>query len=625
MLSLKNSYSSDDIQDRGVSITRLLEANGTWKVTYTIEPKLDWSSLEVVYRNWVFNQAITRWDGFEGEDVTAQAWFLHHFPLHISERKDLEEIRLRGEVVMPKSAFEKLVKQQEDEGIPVFANPRNAAAGTLRQLDPRTVKRRGLIFYVHGLLRSSNGQERSHHSDYLTHFTTVWFSVHPLRTVCDSLTKVIETCHDEQLQKKLDSDTVECDGLVIKVNEIELREILWSTAHHPRRAIAFKYPTKQVAAQLLDVQYQIGRTGVITPVAHLSPVTLRWAVISRATLHNFDILRERDIRKGDWVRVQRSGEVIPYIHSVITERRTWTEEAIPVPTHCPSCGTILTKKEQDDVARYCPFEDCPAKQKEQLRHFVAKESMNIAGLGENTIDMLYNAWVIRHVEDVFMLLDPLCRMKVRALPGVGDKKIQARGHELEEAKKRPLRRILHGISIPFVWKKAAQLLEDYLSKILTSEEIRLPEIIDYLQDEEAMLAIDGIGPVTAHTIVEYAKSIHFKNRLQALDAHQVRAVLPKRVERKDTTLTWITFVITGTFPVSREQLTRVLEMYGGTVVSTVSKKTSFVLCGNDPWSKIQKAQQHKIPILTFEEFWRQFPNVFSQFATERPIEQSLFS
>ncbi len=544
MLSLENTYNAEDLKQWHEFLTRQLASHGVQHRSRAIEPKFDGSSVEIVYQNGKFVQWITRWDGFVGEDITENLKTLKNLPLWFEPFKDFEEIRLRWEVLMPKHQFEKLNQQRAKEGLPLFANPRNAAAWSLRQLDTQITAERWLIFFAYDVLwvklkQGSTGKEglwdlaKFFGKDYkeLTHWN-IWswlkgwgFPVWKKLRIAKNLDELLIIIEDEKIRQELENEIVEFDGLVVKVNEIWLRELLGSTAHHPRRAVAFKFPAKQVSTKLLRVEYQVGRTGIITPVAHLEPVQISGVTVSRASLHNFDYVKEKDIRIGDRVWVIRSGEVIPYILWPIKQERPQSLKPLDIealdldqqlkdyirdlggedfllcksshiqiqasikslvefyeyldkyinnqeclvkilpPNLCPICWAHVIRL-PEEVYYYCSNLSCPAQIKEKLLHFVSKDAMDIEWFGEKFVDLLVQNWLIRTFADIYRLGEPQKRIKLLSLPLMGPKRVEDLLKAIQESKNRPLWRLIHALGIRYVGKKTAKILEEAILRDL---------------------------------------------------------------------------------------------------------------------------------------------------------------
>ena len=544
MLSLENTYNVDDLKQWHEFLSRQLQSKLAGEQSRTIEPKFDGSSVEIVYKDGKFVQWITRWDGFVWEDITENLKTVKNLPLWFKPFEDFEEIRIRWEVLMPKHQFEKLNKKRAEEGLSLFANPRNAAAGSLRQLDPNITAERGLVFFGYDVLwtklkQGDSGEEglkdlaKYFGVDYtkLTHFKIWewlkqnWFPVWKKLRVAMSLEELIQIVEDPKIRQELENEVVEFDGLVIKINEIWLRELLGATAHHPRRAVAFKFPAKQVSTKLVKVEFQVGRTGIVTPVAHLKSIQLGGVTVSRASLHNFDYVKEKDIRIGDKVWVIRSGEVIPYILGPVIEERPKDLRSIDIkklnlspelekyilalqpeefilckknklqvpqwidsltklyevlqsyvdsweclvkilpPNRCPICGAHVIRL-PEEVYYYCSNLSCPAQIKEKLLHFVSKDAMDIEGFWDKFVELLVQNGLIHTFADIYRLWEPQKRVKLLSLPLMWSKRVEDLLRAIEESKNRPLWRLIHALGIRYVGKKTAKILEEAILQSL---------------------------------------------------------------------------------------------------------------------------------------------------------------
>ncbi len=617
LISLSNSYNAQDIRDWHTQLTRIADKEGIQSRSYIVEPKLDGSSVEIVYRYGEMVQAITRWDGQQGEDITTNVKMLRNLPLHIAGLEKIAEIRLRGEILLPQAQFDIINTKLAEQGQQLFANPRNAAAGTLRQLDSNIVYERGLVIFVYDILRVESEEFRIQSDiEQLERLATLWLPVYPRHKICESVDEVVRYCEDETLIQHLEDANVEMDGLVIKVNEIAPREIRGQTEHHPRWAMAFKFPTKQVAAKLLDITYQVWRTGAITPVAELDPVALWWVTVSRATLHNFDYIADRDIRKGDRVWVQRSGEVIPYIIGPIESRRDGSEEAITLLQQCPSCETDLVQLD-GEVALLCPSDTCQAKLIQQLQHFVAKNSLNINGLGNSIVELLVQHGLIDNIPDLYTLEERV--VELRSLQGMWDKKIATILAELELTKTKNLRRWIHGFGIKYVGKKISQDLEKAYTQRLghrhpERSEMQWSEvegshdqtdILEFFADSEYLETVFGLGTQTIQALSKRANNEKNQDTISSLIAHWVLFSSTTRTTPSNhpQVLWGKKFVITGSFSwYSRDTLAEIISQHGGEVTSSVSKNTDYLLCGDKAGSKLAKAESLWVTVVSLSEF-----------------------
>lgn len=609
LMSLENTYNAKDIEERDERIKKiLLKADVQRGVTYRVEPKFDGLSVELVYENGEFKQAITRGDGWLGDDITENVRTIKNIPKKISFTwVEGSKIHIRGEILMPKSIRKELNKEREDEGETPFANTRNAAAWSIKLLDPKEVAKRGLVCYIYDCLWEDS-QQYDLQKD-------LWLPTFPRKKTDLHREDIITLCEDPSTKKYLEQQDVEFDWLVIKVEDQQQREIIWSTDHHPRRAVAYKFPAQLAATQILSVDFQVGRTWIITPVANLQPVQLSGAKLQRVSLHNFDFIKEKDIHLHDWIRLQRSGEVIPYIVSVITDRREKSENYILPPNGCPSCHQPVTQK---DMHYYCTNEHCPAKIKQEIQHFVSKNCMDIQGIGESIVDLLVDNNMIENIADIYKLSDITLQLKLVKFPGIGDKKVAEIVKGIEESKHKALRRLLNGLWIPHVGKKMAQ---DIASQMNNDK-----WIINSLTNTEWLWSIYGIGEKSIDTI-----STFFSNpaKLQLLE--QLKNYGVNMDPKKHNDLIQIddskgNFCITWSFDLPRKKITELFQQQGYTFHESPTKTTDFILIGEKASSKKTKAQELWIVLYEGREtIIQQFPflkNITPE--SNKPKIQSLF-
>ena len=438
--------------------------------------------------------------------------------------------------------------------------------------------------------------------------------VFPRGKTCDWISEIIDICNNPSTKKDLDTQDIEFDGLVIKVQDQQQREIIWSTEHHPRRAVAYKFPAQLAATQITSVDFQVGRTWIITPVANFNPVQLSGAKLQRVSLHNFDFITDKDIHLHDWIRLQRSGEVIPYIVSVITDRRTGEEETIHPPKVCPSCKEAVTQK---DMHYYCMNEHCPEKTKQQIQHFVSKNCMDIMGIGETIVDILVDNNIIENIADIYKLTDPMLQMTLRRFPWFGDKKVAEISKGVEESKHKALRRLLNGLGIPHVGKKMAQDI---------AEQLKSNDFINEITQAEFLSSIYWIGEKTEESIGIF---FHNKHNLKLLEQLQQAGVNFNPSEYNDLIKTdaakW-TFSITWTFDLPREKIAELFQQQGYLFHESPIKTTDFILIGDKAGSKKTKAQELWIKIYEWRETMiKEFPFLKTiSNDTNKPKIQSLF-
>lgn len=576
MLSLGNAFSPQDLRDFDRRIRQVVGDD----FSYVCELKIDGLAVSLHYQDGVFVQGATRGDGSIGEDITANLKTIGSIPLRLKEAVSLE---VRGEAFMPKRSFETLNKAKEEKGEEPFANPRNAAAGSLRQLDPKIAASRNLDVFLYGIAGAGEVGITSH-SEGLNWLDSLGFKTNHERKLCPDIESVIEVV--ESWVEKRPNLPYEIDGIVIKVDSLGQQEELGTTAKSPRWAIAYKFPAEEVVTTLRDIELNVGRTGVITPTAILEPVRVAGTTVQRASLHNEDLIREKDIRLGDQVVVKKAGDIIPEVVNVLVERRTGMEREFVMPTHCPECESELVRFE-DEVALRCINPKCPAQIREGLIHFVSRNAMNIEGLGEKVISQLFAENLIHDVADLYKLQ----REQLIGLERMGEKSIQKMLAAIEASKENSLEKLLFGLGIRHVGAKAAKTLAmefetmDRLA-VATSEELK---------------AINEIGEKMADSVLTYFGMDEVTELIEELKAASVNMQYkgPKRVlaEESDSFFSGKTIVLTGKL----EQLTRneakeKIEALGGNVAGSVSKKTDLVIAGEDAGSKLTKAEELGIEV-----------------------------
>jgi DNA ligase (NAD+) len=571
MLSLEDARNEEEIREIYERIIKLVGRN----VEFCIEPKFDGTSLELIYENGVLVRAVTRGDGYVGEDVTPNARTIRTVPLRLFEDVSIE---IRGEVVISKENFRKLNEELINKGEKPFANPRNAAAGSLMQLDSRITAQRPLDFIVWGFGKSGIKFEKQ--SDFLKKAEELGFKV-PKSKVVKTLEEIIETYRE--WEKERDRYIYELDGMVVKVNEIELWEKLGYTARAPRWAFAAKFKPREKTTKILGVVWQVGRTGIITPVAELQPVEIGGAIVSRATLHNVEILKKLGVKIGDTVVVSRAGDVIPQIIKPIEELRTGQEREIEIPNKCPVCG--------GEVATEGPFLkclnlSCPAKLSASIKHLARREAFDIEGLGEKTSKLLVERGLVKDIADVFNLR----KEDLKRLPGFSDVSAEQLVLAIERAKKIRLDRFIHALGIPGVGEATARLLAEKfktLSALMNASKFEL-------------MRIRGIGPETADAIVKFFSDERNRNSIKKMLEYGVEVYWG---EEKKGPLSGKVFVFTGELDCCpRSKAKEMVEELGGQTADTVSKRVHYLVVGKDPGSKLQKAQKLGIRIISEEEF-----------------------
>lgn len=576
MLSLANAFNEGDLRD----FDRRVRQEVGDDVAYVCELKIDGLAVSVRYEDGYFVQGATRGDGVTGEDITENLKTIRSLPLRLNEPVTLEA---RGEAYMPKASFERLNEQRRERGEELFANPRNAAAGSLRQLDPKIAASRHLDLFVYGL---ANAEELgiASHSAALDYLQRLGFKVNPERRRCANIDEVMQFV--KEWHEKRPHLPYEIDGIVIKVDSFTQQERLGATTKSPRWAIAYKFPAEEVVTKLIDIELNVGRTGVVTPTAILEPVRVAGTTVQRATLHNEDFIREKDIRIGDSVIIKKAGDIIPEVVNVVPDRRTGEEVPFVMPTHCPECGSELVRLE-GEVALRCINPKCPAQIREGLIHFVSRQAMNIEGLGEKVISQLFREGLIHDVADIYRLT----KEQLIALERMGEKSATNLLNAIEASKQNSLERLLFGLGIRHVGAKAAKVLAEHF------------ETMDRLQaaTKEELMEIHEVGEKMADSIVTYFAKPEVKELLNELRAYGVNMEYkgPKTPKPGDVHSYFAgkTVVLTGKLEsLSRNEAKEKIEQLGGKVTGSVSKNTDLVIAGADAGSKLAKAQQLNIEI-----------------------------
>lgn len=579
MLSLDNAFTDEEFEHFINRINQLLDQSAS-KVHFSCEPKFDGLAVSIIYENGKLIRGATRGDGSTGEDITHNLRTIATIPLIL--RDDFpENLEIRGEVFMPKAGFEALNKQASSAGEKLFANPRNAAAGSLRQLDPRITATRPLEFYAYGAtVLKGKSLPATHHATLKT--IQKWgVRISPLGQVVKT-TQEVKQYYKTMLARRHDLP-YEIDGIVIKVDEYALQEQLGKVSRSPRWAIAYKFPAEEQTTQLLDVDFSVGRTGTLTPMARLDPVFVGGATVSNATLHNMDEIERKDIRIGDFVIIRRAGDVIPEVVKPILERRTKHVRKIVMPKQCPICGSTVVRSEGEAAARCEGGLICKAQRIEHIRHFVSRRAMDIDGLGTKIVEQLLAHNLIDNVADIYQLKNKA--KELLALERMGQKTIDNLLNAIEKSKKTTLARFLYALGIRDVGESTAQLLSAHFT---------LDELIN--ANEEALMALSDVGPVVAQRILTFfADKGNIRVIQKIIDAGVHWPVVTKSADNGP--LVGRSYVITGTFSLHRDEIKDKLQALGAKVVDSVSAKTTGVIVGENPGSKYAKAQKLGIPIL----------------------------
>lgn len=581
MLSLQNCFSDEELEEWEDRVQRLL---GGERVEYVCEPKLDGLSVELVYVDGVFTVGSTRGDGRVGEDVTRNLRTIKQVPLRLFPVDGVVPrlLEVRGEVYMEREAFRRLNEERERAGEPLFANPRNAAAGSLRQLDPNITAARPLKVFFYALGRVE-GIEIPNQAELLTTLPKLGLPVNPIWKLCKTLDEV-KNFYREILARRHELP-YEADGMVVKVNDLAQREVLGEVSRAPRWAIAYKFPAEEATTRVLDIVVQVGRTGTLTPVAILEPVEVSGVTVSRATLHNEDEVRRKDVRVEDWVMVRRAGEVIPEVVKSLPERRTGREREFQMPKQCPSCGGPVIQP-PGEVAYRCENLSCPARIKESIRHFASRRAMDIQGLGEKLVDKLVETGLVRKLSDIYRLR----REDLVHLERMGEKSAQNLLGQIERSKGAGLSRLIFALGIRYVGEHLAEVLAQRFPSL---------EALSPATYEE-LLQVPEVGPRIAQSLVDFFRNEENRKLIEELKALGVRTEAEKPQKGP---LSGKTFVFTGALSAfSREEARRIVGSLGGRVASGVSRKVDYVVVGADPGEKLGKARELGIPILTEEEF-----------------------
>lgn len=584
MLSLGNVFNYEEIEE---FVNRI---QGSVKdAEFVVECKYDGLAMSLIYEKGSFVRAVTRGDGLVGEDVSANIKTIQSIPMHIPERRHVE---VRGEVYMPKKSFEELNERQKKNNQALFANPRNAAAGSIRQLDSGVCASRKLDAYWYYF---QNAQDFGilTQQEALDRMRSLNFKVNPLFKVCKNTKEIWEFI--QSIQEKRNDLPYEIDGMVIKLNSLSDQRTLGSTAKVPRYATAYKFPAERVQTRLLDIVITVGRTGKITPNAVLEPVRIAGTTVSAAQLHNEDMILSKDLRINDIVVVQKAGEIIPEVVSSVKERRDGSQVPYVYPTHCPVCGSRLVRLE-GEAAHYCINQDCPARVVESMIHFASRDAMDIDTLGDKKIEQLHEFGFLNSIEDIYFLHEH--REELLEKRGYQKKSVDKMLETIETSKKQPLALLLYGLGIRQVGKKAAAILANYFGSM------------DALMkaDVDTLVSINDIGPITAQSIVEFFKDESNQKLIQTLKEQGLNMIQEKQ-EIKASRFTNKTVVLTGTLEhYTRNEAKEILENLGANVSGSVSKKTDYVIYGTAAGSKLAKAQNLGVATMSEEEFVEEVEN-----------------
>lgn len=578
MLSMDNVYSVRELEEFEQRVRKLLPGQ---QIEYVAELKIDGLGISILYRGGKYVQAVTRGDGVQGDDVTANVKTIKSLPLVIP---DAREVEVRGEIYLPFESFQKINREREAKEEALFANPRNAASGSIRLLDPKEVASRKLDVFLYSI--HIEGAELASQWENLQTIKKLGFKINPHSRLRRTLGEVVDFWGE--WTEKRDSLDYDADGVVIKVNSTGQRQALGVTSKFPRWAISFKFPARQATTRLNGIVVQVGRTGALTPVAELEPVRLSGITISRATLHNEDEIKRKDIRIGDYVLIQRSGDVIPKIVSPMKERRTGREKIFVMPTRCPVCHSEAFRPEGEAIAR-CTNPSCPAKLRESLLHFAARRAMTIEGLGEALVDQFLEKKLVRSIPDIYALkYDDLVDLE-----RMGPKSSENLLDEIQKSKSNDIARLIFALGIRHVGERLAQTLAAHFRGI---------DMLAAAGVEE-LTAVEDVGPVVAESIAFFFKQPENRDLLRKLKAAGLNFAAKKGEAKGDQPLAGKTFVLTGGLDrFSRDEAKDAIERRGGTATDSVSIKTTYLVVGKEPGSKLAKAQKLGITILNEKEF-----------------------
>lgn len=580
MLSLDNAFSHDEVREFDKRIKKLLGTED--EVEYTVEPKYDGLAIELTYRKGLLYRASTRGDGYEGEDVTQNIKTIKSVPMKIEAEKVPGEIDIRGEVYMNLDEFEKLNKQREKNSEAVFANPRNAAAGSVRQLDPSITTTRKLYLACYGI-GAVKGINFNSQSEFIKWLEESRFPTPVKVKAVKGIDKVIGAI--KEVEEKRGDFSFETDGAVIKVNDFGLQQKLGVKTREPRWAIAYKFQAHQGTTRIKEIHGSVGRTGVITPFAVFEPVRIGGVTVSRSTLHNWDEIERKDIKVGDTVVVERAGDVIPHVIMVIKEKRAGKERNFPIPEKCPACGSKVVR-EEGEVAVRCVSLHCPAQVQEKIAHFASRGGMDIEGLGEKNIELLYSRGLIKHFEDIYKLK----KEELLELPRFAEKSAQNLIEAIEKSKHATLSKFLFAIGILHVG--------EYAAKVLAKNFRKLEDL--YKVTPERIMQIKQMGEKIASSLSAFFND---EKNIKTLKSLGLKLNNPDfAFEKKgEMPLEGLTFVITGTLPKSRKEVEDLIEANGGHAASAVSASTSFLVVGEDPGSKLDKAKSLGVKTISYNE------------------------
>lgn len=589
LYSLDNALNFEELEEWQEKIFRILGITDTKAGSrdpafeYVCEMKIDGLAVALTYKNGVLTLGATRGDGDVGEDISTNIKTIKSIPI-VLNKKTQDILEVRGEVFMPLESFEKLNREQKEKEEKIFANPRNAAAGSLRQYDSKITASRDLDMFAYAAYSTSKSLPKTHWEN-LQSLKAFGFKVNKTSKLCHGLKEVKDFCNSWYEKKHELKYAI--DGVVVKVNDLSLQQELGFTAKSPRWAIAYKYPPEEAKTKVLSITCDVGRTGAITPVANLEPVLLAGSVVKRASLHNQDIIDKLDVREGDIVTVRKAGEIIPEVVAVDKEKRCHKNPKYKLPSKCPICDSSVEKEEEESAVR-CTNYNCPAQVQRRIDHWCSRDAMDIDGVGESLIDQLLKNKLISDPVDLYFLKQE----QLEELERMAEKSANNAITSIENSKKRTLDRLIYALGIRHVGKTIAELLSSRFNSIDELSEASLEDLEN----------IGGIGPKIAKSIVDYFPQSSSKKIIEKIKKANIQ-LEAKKIKIKDSKISGKTFVITGTLEtMTRNEAEEIIKNHGARAASSVSKNTDYLLCGADPGSKLKKAKELEIPVLTEQEF-----------------------
>ncbi|MGD9486837.1 MAG: NAD-dependent DNA ligase LigA [Calditrichaceae bacterium] len=585
MLSLSNTYNESEFREFDQRVRSALKEHEP--VEYVAELKIDGLAVSLLYENGLFVRGATRGDGIQGDDITVNLRTIRSIPLRVfSETENPAPFEVRGEVYFPKASFLKVNQQREEEGESLFVNPRNAAAGSLKMQNPKIVASRNLQMYAYYLYSEMDLFHHENHIQNLESLKKLGFSVNPHFRMCKNIDDVLLFVNE--WENKREELPYEIDGVVVKVNKIAQQKRLGATAKSPRWAIAFKFKSLQAETRILEITWQVGRTGIVTPVAELKPVFLAGTTVSRATLHNPDEIERKDIRKGDFVLIEKGGDIIPKVVAVLRKKRDDAIAEINIPDKCPGCGVNLLRIEGEAALR-CPNVQCPEQIMRRIEHYASRGAMDIEGLGSAMVELLVGNKLIKNIADIYQLK----KEDIINLDRMGEKSAVNLINAIEKSKNQPLNRLIFALGIPFIGATSA--------KILSSNFKSLKALVE--ADRDSLLSQDGVGEKMADSIVSFFSHSENAELIDRLIKTGVKTEEEEPSHSKKTKISGKIFVLTGTLPLlKREEAAKLIEQNGGKVQNSVSGKTDFVLAGEKAGSKLQKAISLGVTIIDEDAF-----------------------